>query len=83
MAYQKYCKCACAGSTVVNQIDLCLLCTEDWCLDQKSDLCGETTDVMAINCFQRESAKEYGIVLLFLLLVAALLGYTAIQSFRR
>lgn len=83
VGYQKYCKCSCAGNKVVAEIEDCLLCTKDWCLQQKADLCGETKEVMAILCFQRESGKEFFIVLLFLLLVLGLLAYKLIKSFQR
>lgn len=83
MAYQKYCKCSCSTNTVIAEIDLCILCTKDWCLGQKSDLCGDTKEVMNISCFQRESGKEFVIVLSFVILVVSLLGYKIVKSLSR
>lgn len=83
VGYQKYCKCSCSEKTVVAEIDLCILCTNDWCLGQNADLCEKTKEVLNISCFQRESGKEFTIVLMFVILVLCLLGYKIIRAIKR
>lgn len=57
----------------MEKIDKCGLCTKEWCLEQKSDLCVDVEQDIIISCFQVESLKEKVVVCLFLVGVAALL----------
>lgn len=57
----------------MEKVDKCGLCTKEWCLEQKSDLCKDAAERIVISCFQVESVKEKVVVCLFLVAVAGLL----------
>lgn len=86
--YQLYCKCECNAKTIINPIDKCKLCTEEYCLSQDEKLCDseDTTDdksgSIIISCFQVESFKESLVIYLFLTIVIGLMGYIGYSSFR-
>lgn len=84
-AVQQYCKCQCNNKQLVEKIDKCGLCTEQWCLEQDSMLCkgSDTTEAMVISCFQKELVKELAVVFFFVVAVASLLAkqlYLALTS---
>lgn len=72
-AYQQYCKCSCNGQLLIQEIDKCGLCTKEWCIEQKKDLCSDEEENILISCFQVESLKEKVVVFLFLIAVVGLL----------
>lgn len=57
----------------MEKIEKCGLCTKEWCLEQKVDLCEDVAQSIVISCFQVESVKEKVVVFLFLVAVAGLL----------
>lgn len=87
-AYQLYCKCECNARTIINPIDKCKLCTEEYCLSQNEKLCdsddaiNEKPGSIIISCFQVESLKESLIIYLFLTIVFGLMGYIGFSSLK-
>lgn len=73
VCFQQYCKCQCNDQVLVDKVDKCGLCTKEWCLEQKNDLCEDAAESIIISCFQVESVKEKVVVCLFLVAVAGLL----------
>lgn len=73
-AHKQYCKCQCNEQLLIREIEKCGMCTKEWCIEQKLDLCAEGDENILISCFQVESLKEKVVVCLFLAAVLGLLG---------
>lgn len=80
-ANQQYCKCECNGVVLTDKIDDCAMCTSEWCLEKKADICGGSkTEEVRMSCSQKESPKEKFIVFVYVLAVAGLLAGTLVKT---
>ncbi|KGQ89398.1 hypothetical protein MG5_02263 [Candida albicans P57072] len=88
-SYQLYCKCECNVKTIINPIDKCKLCTEEYCLSKDKDLCASTEEdpdkssAIIISCFQIESFKESFVIYSFISIVVGLMFYIGYHSYMR
>ncbi|KAL6449963.1 hypothetical protein SBY92_000748 [Candida maltosa Xu316] len=86
LSYQLYCKCECNIKTIINPIEKCKLCTQEYCLSQEDQLEGGGTEDspkdIIISCFQVESFKESFVIYLFLTIVFGLMSYAIYSGIR-
>ncbi|CAX44073.1 conserved hypothetical protein [Candida dubliniensis CD36] len=88
-SYQLYCKCECNIKTIINPIDKCKLCTEEYCLSKDKNLCAsneedpDKSSAIIISCFQVESFKESFVIYSFISIVVGLMGYIGYHSYMR
>ncbi|KAF1814712.1 hypothetical protein P152DRAFT_455750 [Eremomyces bilateralis CBS 781.70] len=58
----------------------CSSCNKKFCLDYNLPICKDATeDDVVTTCFQRDSAKDQAVVLLFIIVTVGLLGYAAVR----
>ncbi|KAK9380245.1 uncharacterized protein V2V93DRAFT_372026 [Kockiozyma suomiensis] len=80
-----YCKCTCfSNSTLVRMADEtqgCLDCTRSFCLENNLPVCKDAEDVdVSATCYQRDSAKDEIVVILFIVVACGLIANALIRA---
>ncbi|KAI5852451.1 hypothetical protein DFP73DRAFT_2072 [Morchella snyderi] len=75
-----FCKCTCLANSTLIPIPSCTDCNRSFCRDYNLPFCkGVEDDDVVTTCFQRDSAKDKAVVLIFIVATVGLLAYALVR----
>lgn len=75
-----FCKCTCLNNSTLIPIPSCTDCNRSFCRDYNLPFCkGVEDDDVVTTCFQRDSAKDQAVVVIFIVATLGLLVYALVR----
>ncbi|KAH0614446.1 uncharacterized protein H6S33_000082 [Morchella sextelata] len=75
-----FCKCTCLTNSTLIPIPSCTDCNRSFCRDYNLPFCkGVEDDDVVTTCFQRDSAKDQAVVVIFIVATVGLLVYALVR----